>query len=220
MYTGLSEKSQEFLWNVRFHNEKPWFDAHKAEYLEIVHAPLKALAQTLHRAMEQKYGLNSQLHISRIYRDMRIKNGKGPYKDHLWFSLRRQDGNWTEAPVFYFEMYPEYVAYGLGLLIDSPQGMTNFRRAADANPAELESLIRDFNSQKYFSLAGEVYKRKKAERSPLIDPWYNRKWLALERRLNWGREAMSKTLPKTMAERFGLLLPIYDYFSKIAAMEP
>ena len=219
METRLSEKTQEFLWNVRFHNEKPWFDAHKAEYLEYVFEPMKALARAVHQGMEKKYGLQTQLHVSRIYRDMRIKNGKGPYKDHLWFSLRRGDGNWTEAPVFYFEMFPERVSYGLGCLIDSPLGMERFRKAADANPAALERLILDFQKQNYFALVGEEYKRKKGEKGEIIDPWYNRKWLGMERRLNWGREVMAGTLAKNMVERFGLLLPIYHYFNQIADME-
>ncbi len=218
MYQGLTEKAQDFLWNVRLHNEKPWFDANKAAYLAFVYTPLCALAQAVYQGMEKKYGLNSHLHVSRIYRDMRIKNGKGPYKDHLWFSLRQQDGNWREAPVFYFEMHPEYVAYGLGCLIDSPRGMERFRQAADADPAGLERLILAMEAQPYFQVRGDEYKSKKGQRGEVIDRWYNRKWLCLERSLNWGREAMAKSLPKTMVERFGLLLPAYHYFTRIADM--
>ena len=217
-YGGLSQQTQEFLWNVRFNNEKTWFDAHKAEYLEFVYEPLRALAQEVSRGMEKKYGLDAHLHVSRIYRDMRIKNGRGPYKDHLWFSLRKVDDNWTEAPIFYFEMYPEHVSYGLGCFLNSSLGMERLRAAIDANPAQAERIILDLDGQDWFTIIGDEYKKKKAERGEILNRWYNRKWLGFEHRMNWGREAMAKNLPKTMVERFGVLLPAYEYFSKLADM--
>ena len=33
MFTGFSQHTIDFMWNLRFNNEKPWFEAHKDEYL-------------------------------------------------------------------------------------------------------------------------------------------------------------------------------------------
>ena len=47
---------------------------------------LGAQTQALFSEKFPKLSLN--LHVSRIYRDARRLHGRGPYKDHLWFTLR------------------------------------------------------------------------------------------------------------------------------------
>jgi len=44
MFTGFDEKTTEFLWGIRFNNNKTWFEENKQAYLEYVQAPLKELA--------------------------------------------------------------------------------------------------------------------------------------------------------------------------------
>lgn len=39
MFPGFSEKTQDFLWGVRLNNERPWFEAHKQDYLDHVQTP-------------------------------------------------------------------------------------------------------------------------------------------------------------------------------------
>ena len=45
MFQGFSKKTGEFLWELAFNNERPWFLAHKDEFEEYVNAPFKALAE-------------------------------------------------------------------------------------------------------------------------------------------------------------------------------
>ena len=52
--------------------------------------------------------------VSRIYRDARRLRGRGPYKDHLWFSVEQPHEIWTESPCFWFELGPEGWSYGMG----------------------------------------------------------------------------------------------------------
>lgn len=69
MFQGFSKKTGEFLWELAFNNERPWFLAHKDEFEEHVNAPFKALAEECFALMEQRYpALDCRVHVSRIYR--------------------------------------------------------------------------------------------------------------------------------------------------------
>lgn len=115
MFQTFTDKTIEFMWNLRFNNEKSWFEAHKDEYKTVLDAPMRALAREVNDRFAAKHEeLNLHLHISRIYRDARRLHGHGPYKDHLWFTLRQSAEEWTDKPVFWFELAPETWSYGLG----------------------------------------------------------------------------------------------------------
>ncbi|MBR0376163.1 MAG: DUF2461 family protein, partial [Firmicutes bacterium] len=47
MFNGFSQGAIDFLWDLRFYNERPWFLEHKQDYLELVDRPLKELAQSV-----------------------------------------------------------------------------------------------------------------------------------------------------------------------------
>ena len=44
MFQGFSGATVDFMWGIRFNNEKGWFEAHKEEYLTTFQRPMKALA--------------------------------------------------------------------------------------------------------------------------------------------------------------------------------
>lgn len=76
---------------------------------------MRELAAQVSQAMTEEFPkLGLELKVSRIYRDARRLFGRGPYKDHLWFSLRRRNENEGAEPSFYFEIAPEYYSYGMG----------------------------------------------------------------------------------------------------------
>ena len=43
MFEGFDDQTVEFLWGIRFNNEKPWFEAHKQLYLDHVFTPMRDL---------------------------------------------------------------------------------------------------------------------------------------------------------------------------------
>ena len=82
MFTGFSDATIDFLWELRFHNERPWFLEHKQVFLDTLDRPMKALAADVTAALEQAYPDRKwYLHVARIYRDARRLHGNGPYKD-------------------------------------------------------------------------------------------------------------------------------------------
>ena len=176
MFQGFSQGAVDFLWGVRFNNERSWFEAHKQEYLDLVIAPLQELGRQVHAAMTAAYPKEQlNLHVSRIYRDARRLHGRGPYKDHLWFTIRPEQEGWTHVPAFYFEIAPEYHSLGMGYYGAEPVTMAKFRSRIDRDPAPMEKLARRLSRQHRFVLEGEMYKRPKGDPGPLLFPWYNRK---------------------------------------------
>ena len=141
MFTGFSDATIDFLWELRFHNERPWFLEHKQVFLDTLDRPMKALAADVTAALEQAYPQRKwYLHVARIYRDARRLHGSGPYKENLWFTLRCDSSRGPEIPAFYFEITPHNYSYGMGCYWAKANTMACFRRAIDADPLPLTAL--------------------------------------------------------------------------------
>ena len=118
---------------------------HKQEFEDVVNTPLKALAHETFQQMELRYpNLDVRLHISRIYRDARRLFGRGPYKDHLWFSIKASS-MLLEGPMFWFEIGAADFSYGMGFYSASPAQMQAFRRSIEAiDLPEVKDFLEDF----------------------------------------------------------------------------
>lgn len=218
MFQGFSPRTVDFMWAIRFHNEKSWFEAHKEDYIRDLQTPMRALAEDTCAAFAGRHrdlGLN--LHISRIYRDARRLHGNGPYKDHLWFSLRRKAEDWTTTPVFYFELRPEGYGYGLGYYSAKPVTMAKFRARLDARPKPFARLVRALENGPGFALDAPAYRRPKGDPGSLLYPWYNSKGLSLSRDLPLDEQLYLPSLPDTLARGYEFLLPFYRYFLSLDA---
>jgi len=215
MFKGFSEKTGSFLWELAFNNERPWFLAHKQEFEDLVNTPFKALAQETFKLMELKYPrLDVRLHVSRIYRDARRLFGRGPYKDHMWFSIKASS-MLLEGPMFWFEIGAADYSYGMGFYSASPAQMDAFRRSIDANPARFERIAKDVERHG-FTVTGEQYKRPKGSSdSEVINRWYNRKRVGLEKDFDLGGDAFSENLPEILADAYSKLMPMYEYFMEV-----
>lgn len=173
MFEGFTAQTSNFFWELAFNNERPWFMAHKEEFERILNTPFKALAADTAELMEQRFPARSfRLHVSRIYRDARRLFGRGPYKDHLWFSLKDND-ILLDGPCFWFEVGAADYSYGMGFYSATAAQMAAFRRKVDANPARFERLAKAV-MRSGFTVTGEEYARSKGHRSQIIDQWYNR----------------------------------------------
>lgn len=207
------------MWDLAFNNERPWFNAHKQEFEQLVMTPFKELAYDTDAIMQQRHpDMDLTLHVSRIYRDARRLHGKGPYKDHLWFSLKNWDGL-LEGPMFWFEFGAADYSYGMGFYSATASQMQSFRAGVDANPARLERLARMLGEQDEFYLTGEEYKHPKGDVGELLNPWYNRKWLGLECRRDFGGDLLKAKLPEKLADSFDFLMPFYEYFMQLCRPE-
>lgn len=217
-FQGFSPETGDFLWGLAFNNERPWFEAHRAEYTKHLLEPFRALAFDTDELMRARFPhMNFQLHISRIYRDARRLHGRGPYKEHLWFSLKDWQGR-DNGPDLWFEIGAADYSFGLGYW-DTPARMERYRKGIEANPARLETLARRLREQDVFRLGGEEYKRPKGDVGALLNPWYNRKWLSIGCHRDFGEELFDPALPQRLAEGFAFLMPYYEYLLELMPAE-
>ena len=159
MFTGFSDATVDFLWGIRFNNEKPWFEEHKEIYLKELYQPMRAIGEELYEYISDQrpdYGLI--LRVARIYRDARRLHGRGPYKDNLWLSIERPAELWTANTCFWFGVHPEGWTYGMGYWMPKPATMAKLRRRIDADPKPMEELMRRLAGQEEFQLEMEQYK--------------------------------------------------------------
>ena len=216
MFTGYTDKTLDFLWGIRFNNDRSWFAAHKEEYLQHLYQPTMELGETVYDRFTEKFpelGLN--LHVSRIYRDARRLHGRGPYKDHLWLTLRPANDVWSPLPVFWFEITPDGWSYGVGFWNASPQTMAVLRRDIDEHPERLMKLVRRLQKDGRFSLMGQDYARSKGEPSPLLTPWYNKKTLSIGCERPFDSLVQSPELLDALSDGFAFLVPYYKYLKSL-----
>lgn len=218
MFQGFSQESVDILWGIRFNNERSWFLAHKEEFQARVDAPLRELAAQLGRTMEEEFPkLGLSVKVSRIYRDARRLYGRGPYKDHLWFGLRRMAPSEGAEPGFYFEVAPEYYSYGMGCWDPTPVTMAKLRARIDRDPEPLKQLARRLEKHGEFTLEGQMYKRPKGDPGRLLYPWYNRRQISLTSDHNCDGLYFSPQLADQVVNGFTFLMPYYDYLCSVMA---
>lgn len=214
MFSGFSNETVDFMWGIRFNNERTWFEAHKNEYLTYFYQPMRELGAEICdflQAQRPDYGLIGK--TTRIYRDARRLHGRGPYKESLWFSVEQPSEQWTARPTFWFELMPESWTYGMGYYLPRAVTMAKLRARIDRDPKPMEKLTRALNRQSEFVLAAEEYKRPKAPApSPLLEPWYRAKSFSLCHEDKLSEELFSRNIVERLKTGFAFLLPYYDYF--------
>lgn len=223
MFLGFSQETIQFLWGITLNNDRGWFQAHKQEYLDHLYRPIQALGREVYdRMLDRHPDLDVNLKVTRIYRDARRLHNRGPYKDHLWFSLERphdRDGDWHGIPALWFEIRATGYGYGLGYW-GTPTDMEVYRRRIQRSPEPLEALVRQFEGQQTFRLEGECYKRPKGHTTPLLEPWYNRKYLSLSCEREPDDLLYGSELADTLTQGFETLLPLYRYLDDLRLEPP
>ncbi len=216
MFQGYTQGTIDFLWNLRLNNERTWFLAHKEEFLELVDRPTRQLAAQLAEEMTgacPKLGL--ELKVSRIYRDARRLFGRGPYKDHLWFSLRKPGENDGAIPCFWFEVAPEHYGYGMGCWEMSPATLAKLRARIDWDPKPVEKLARAVKRRGEFRMDGQMYKRPKGDPGPLLFPWYNSRQISFACECNCEDLFFRPELAGQVLEGWKSLVPQYRFLCSL-----
>ena len=157
-FQGFSPETIDFLWGIRFNNNREWFEPHKKQYQQSLYEPMKALARELYPGLEDLPELECK--VSRIYRDARL-HPPTPYKESLWISFRASDRSWGEQPVFYFEITPDEYSFGFLMWFPKTWQMEQFRKQLAEDPGEFLAIVKDIEENTDLRLEGEQFKRPK-----------------------------------------------------------
>ena len=212
MFTGFTDETVDFMWGIRFNNERSWFEAHKEIYLEHFYRPMTELADEIYAFLREQrpdYGLVRK--VTRIYRDARRLHGRGPYKESLWFTVEQPSEQWTARPVFWFELMPEGWTCGMGYYMPRPVTMAKLRVRIDRDPGTMEKKMRALSRQETFVLETEDYRRpKSAAPSALLEPWYRAKSFSITHSDKLTDALFSREIVDWLKEQLPFLLPWYD----------
>lgn len=219
MFTGFSEETVDFMWGIRFNNEKSWFEAHKEQYLTCLQAPMRELCGEMYAHIQAKLpDIALMGKTSRIYRDARRLFGRGPYKDHLWFSVSRPvEEVWTDRPSFWFELTPDGWDYGMGYWVSRPVTMAKLRARIDREPEPITRLTAALDRQREFSLHTVDYKKPRSQAPlPLLEPWYQAKYFSIGHEEKLTEELFSREIVERLKAGFDFLIPYFVYFDTLS----
>ena len=214
MFTGFTDETVDFMWGIRFNNERTWFEAHKETYVKEFYEPMKALGDEMYDFLREKrpeYDLIRK--VTRIYRDARRLHGRGPYKESLWFSIEQPAEAWTDKPSFWFELTPDGWSYGMGYWVSKPVTLAKLRNRIDRDPTTMEALMRKLNRQTEFTLDTVDYKKLRSPApSAILEPWYRAKYFSIGHADKLTDELFSREIVDRLKQGYEFLLPFYDYF--------
>lgn len=161
-FSGFSQQGLNFLQQVRIENDKAWFDGNRDIYDRELLAPFRALVEQLAPGMlaidpqfETRPAIGKTL--SRIHRDTRFSHDKSRYRSRMWLTFKRPSKDWKDAPVYFFELGPDMLRYGLGYYSANKPTMDLFRHTLRQRPRPFLEVAACCRPP--FELVGESYKR-------------------------------------------------------------
>lgn len=153
----LELQTLRFLTQLKKNNNKPWFDANRAQY-EAARIDFSNFIQLVIDAVQKTdttiTGTMSKDCIFRINRDIRFSNDKTPYKAHFGASIKR-GGKKAPFAGYYFHLEPGASFIGGGLWQPEAPVLKNMRQEIDYSWEEFQTIIREKNFKKVFV---DVYK--------------------------------------------------------------
>ena len=212
MFEGFSPETFDFLWGIRMNNNRDWFMANKAQYVNTLYEPMKALGKELFEPFLDKPG--NLLKVSRIYRDARLHH-PDPYKESLWICIRQDVEWWAENPCLYFEIRPEGVSYGFFIWRPRTATMEDFRRAITERSDEFVKLIKKTEKATGVPITAQLYKRPKPTDKKELERFFA--WRgAIDCTVTEapGQNLFSPELASRVRDFFEKLIPLYDYFNQ------
>lgn len=152
----------KFLKSLSKNNNKPWFEAHKADYQEAKADFESVVQQILDGLCKQEpilIGLEVKDCTFRIYKDVRFSKDKTPYKTNMGAAFS-PGGRKSIRPGYYFHLEPGGNSFaGGGLWMPEAPVLKKVRQEIDYNFEEFQQLISNKEFMKVFGkIEGESLK--------------------------------------------------------------
>ena len=216
MFEKFSKELPEFLWDLRFNNNKQWFDELRDLYKKCLQIPFKELANEVYNYMNDTYTSHVfDLHVSRINRDLRRPSPFGPYKDHMWFSIYNAYADEYDRPSFYFSISTDGWSVGCGIFKAPQTVMLRYRDIILNEPEKITPLAEKISESKIFVLGGDDYKRSKGDAGELLTPWINKKELYVTAGREYNELFYSHDLKDFIIQSFDFLMTYYEFIEHI-----
>ena len=114
-FHGFSAEGVDLLQLNRLQNSKEFYDAHKDEIKRLSIRPFHELIAEMTPEMvkiDPQFVTVPSRMVSRVRRDTRYTKDKTLYRANMWLFFRRARRERESVPAYYFELHPEYWAFG------------------------------------------------------------------------------------------------------------
>jgi len=159
--TPRLKSTLDFLRTLQAHNNKPWFQAHRAEY-EAARLCFEGFVDDFiqeFRSIEDFENLSAKDCVFRIYRDVRFSKDKQPYKPNMGAAIALGGKHSLRAPYYIHIEPPNKSLLAGGAYMPTPDQLAAIRRAIERDPSGLKAAITSKPFKKHFgSLTGEKLK--------------------------------------------------------------
>jgi uncharacterized protein (TIGR02453 family) len=153
----IEPQTLKFLTQLKKNNNKPWFDAHRAQY-EAARIDFSNFIQLVIDALQKSdttiTGLTSRDCMFRINRDIRFSKDKTPYKAHFGASIKR-GGRKAPFAGYYFHLEPGQSFIGGGMWMPEAPALKNMRQEIDYNWDEFRDILKHKEFKKTYT---DIYK--------------------------------------------------------------
>jgi uncharacterized protein (TIGR02453 family) len=153
----IEPQTLKFLSQLKKNNNKPWFDAHRAQY-EAARIDFTNFIQLVIDALQKTdttiTGITAKDSQFRINRDIRFSKDKRPYKENFGAFIAR-GGKKSIYAGYYFHLAPGNSFAGGGLWQPEPANLKKVRQEIDYNWEEFQSIVKNKTFKKTF---GDLYK--------------------------------------------------------------
>jgi uncharacterized protein (TIGR02453 family) len=217
----LEPQTLKFITQLKKNNNKPWFDAHRAQY-EAARIDFSNFIQLLIDAIQISdttvTGLTSKDCMFRINRDVRFSKDKSPYKTNFGAIIKR-GGRKSNYAGYYFHCEPGSSFCGGGLWMPDAAELKKVRQEIDYNWEEFRSIIQQPAFKKTY---GDLYQSKDIKLStmpkgyettnPAIEYLKLKSFIA---EATFTDEELTKsTLHKKTVQAFQQLQPLVEFINR------
>ena len=230
---AFSAATLGYLRNLKRHNERPWFEAHRAEYEGDVKAPMRELIEEMDvrlASFAPEIIGDPKRSMFRIYRDIRFSKDKSPYKTHAacWFYHHAGSRAVGREAVgggagFYFQIAPGSCFTGGGMWMPPKQALHNLRDAIAEDPRRFERIVTGARVTRAFGGLDEEAMLKRVPRGYAPDHpaarWLRFQSFTLGRELR-DAQALGARLPALLDADFRLIVPLVRWINGVLGLKP
>ncbi len=204
----------EFLENVVENNNREWFSIHKADY-EVVIKENKAFFNQIFTEL-QKYDSLKDLHVFRIYNDVRFSKDKSPYKKYLGAGFSRSKPMLRGG--YYIHLEPNNSFVGGGFWGPNSEDLYRIRKEFEMDTSEIEKITAAPIFVKYFGeLKGEEAVKTAPKgfdkNNPAIDLIKKRQFIVKRKFSN--SQVLSPDFEQEIIATFLAMRPFFDFMSEV-----
>jgi uncharacterized protein (TIGR02453 family) len=208
----------DYLRALQTHNNKPWFQAHRADYEEARQAFESFVDDFIEefRSIEDFENLSAKDCVFRIYRDVRFAKDKSPYKPNMGASIALGGKHSIRAPYYIHLEPPDKSFLAGGAYMPTPDQLAAIRQAIDRDPTKLKAAMGSKPFKKYFdSLSGEKLKtppRGYPADHPAIELLKYKQFITGHALTD--KDVLSPRLLTRTVEVFAALKPLLDFLNE------